>query len=337
MKNEECKKMVNDLSIEVGTKKACNSFGIPRSSYYYWKKPDSKNVLHKERKLPDFSYTQTERQEILNVMNSDIYMDQTPYEIYASKLDEGKYLCSVRTMYRILKENYQVKERRKVRRTNNYQKPELLATKPNEVWTWDITKLKGPEKWTYFYLYVMIDIFSRFVVGWMVAFRELSHLAKDFLKETLERQQIRKGQLTIHADRGTSMKSKPVAFLLSDLGVTKSHSRPYVSNDNPYSESHFKTLKYRPEFPDRFNSLAESREFCRKFFDWYNKQHYHSGIGFLTPESVHYGFAGDVLENRKKILIDAFMKNPKRFRGKKPKVKNLPKSVWINKPNNVEN
>jgi len=315
----------------------CNSFGIPRSSYYYWKKPASQNVLPKERKLPDFAYSQTEKKEILNVMNSDVYLNQTPYEIYASKLDKGKYLCSVRTMYRILKENDQVKERRKVRRTNNYQKPELLATKPNEVWTWDITKLKGPEKWTYFYLYVMIDIFSRFVVGWMVAFRELSHLAKEFLKETLERQQIRKGQLTIHADRGTSMKSKTVAFLLSDLGVTKSHSRPYVSNDNPYSESHFKTLKYRPEFPDRFNSLAESREFCRKFFEWYNKQHYHSGIGFLTPESVHYEFAENILENRKKVLLDAFEKNPKRFRFKKPKLENLPKSVWINKPNNVKN
>lgn len=329
--------MVNDLSAKVGTKKACNGFGIPRSSYYYWKNPDSKTVLHRDRKLPDFAYTNAEKHEILNVMNSDIYMNQTPYEIYASQLDEGKYICSVRTMYRILSENDQVKERRKIRMSTNYKKPELLATKSNQIWTWDITKLKGPEKWTYFYLYVMIDIFSRFVVGWMVAFRELSSLAKEFITETYKRQNIKRDQLTIHADRGTSMKSQPVAFLLSDLGVTKSHSRPYVSNDNPYSESHFKTMKYRPEFPERFNSLAEAREFCRSFFDWYNKDHYHSGIGFLTPESIHYGFAENILENRKKVLLNAFEKNPKRFRSKKPKLKNLPKSVWINKPDNIKN
>ena len=197
--------------------------------------------------------------------------------------------------------------------------------------------MKGPETWTYFYLYVMIDIFSRFVVGWMVAYRELSSLAKEFLKETCERQNIKKRQLTIHADRGTSMKSKPVAFLLSDLGVIKSHSRPYVSNDNPYSEAHFKTMKYRPEFPKRFNSLAEAREFCRSFFNWYNEKHYHSGIGFLTPESVHYDFADRILDDRKKVLLEAFEQNPKRFRSIKPKLINLPRSVWINKPDNIEN
>jgi putative transposase len=316
--------MVNELSTKVGTKKACNGFGIPRSSYYYWKNPAAKPVLYKERKLPDFAYTLSERKEILNVMNSDIYMNQTPYEIYASQLDAGEYLCSVRTMYRILYENNQVKERRKVRRSNNYQKPELLATKANQIWSWDITKLKGPEKWTYFYLYVIIDIFSRFVVGWMVAYRELSSLAKQLIEESCKRQNIEPGQLTIHADRGSSM-------------ITKSHSRPYVSNDNPFSESHFKTMKYRPDFPERFNSMAESREFCRLFFDWYNKEHYHSGIGFLTPESVHYGFAENILENRKKVLLNAFERNPKRFRFKKPKLNNLPKSVWINKPDNIEN
>ncbi len=329
--------MVNNLSTKVGIKKACNGFGIPRSSYYYWKHPAAKSVLNNERELPNFAYTPAERKEILNVMNSDIHMNQTPYEIYASELDAGEYLCSVRTMYRILDENDQVKERRKVRRSNNYQKPELLSTRANQVWSWDITKLKGPKKWTYFYLYVIIDIFSRFVVGWMVAYRELSSLAGQLIEETCKRQNIEAGQLTIHADRGSSMKSKPVAFLLSDLGVTKSHSRPYVSNDNPFSESHFKTMKYRPDFPERFNSMAEAREFCCNFFDWYNKEHYHSGIGFLTPESVHYGFAEDILENRKKVLLDAFEKNPKRFRFKKPKLKKLPKSVWINKPDNIEN
>lgn len=325
-------KMIETLSTKVGTKQACNSLGIPRSTYYYWKKSNSKPVKSEHRNLPDFSYTYDEKQEILSVMNSDSYMDQTPYEIHAANLDEGKYLCSVRTMYRILDENSQVKERRKIRRSNNYKKPELLATKVNQVWTWDITKLKGPKKWTYFYLYVIIDIYSRFIVGWMVAYRERALLAEKLIEETCQKQHIKPDQLTIHADRGSSMKSKKVAFLLSDLGVTKSHSRPYVSNDNPYSESHFKTMKYRPEYPERFFSIAEARAFCRFFFDWYNKKHYHSGIG----ESVHYGFADNILEKRRDVLLDAYESNPKRFRFKKPKLKNLPKSVWINKPVNIE-
>lgn len=326
--------MVNHLSDQIGTQTSCDVFGIPRSSYYYH--PADQDNLHNEQKLPDFAYSHQEKQAILGVMNSDIYMDRTPYEIYASQLDEGKYLCSVRTMYRILKENDQVKERRNVKRTNSYQKPELLATEANQIWSWDITKLKGPEKWTYFYLYVIIDIFSRFVVGWMVAYRELSSLAQKLIKDTCSRQHIEAGQLTIHADRGSSMRSKPVAFLLSDLGITKSHSRPYVSNDNPFSESQFKTMKYRPDFPGKFNSMIEARDFCRSFFRWYNREHYHSGIGFLTPESVHYGFADEVLLNRENVLLKAFEDNPKRFRNKIPILKNLPKSVWINKPENIE-
>jgi len=330
-------KMVENLSTKVGTKMACNSFGIPRSTYYYWKKSNPKQIQSQPRNLPDFSYTRDEKQEILNIMNSDSYMDKTPYEIYAAKLDEGSYLCSVRTMYRILHENSQVKERRNIRRSNNYKKPELLATKVNQVWTWDITKLKGPKTWTYFYLYVIIDIYSRLVVGWMVAYRERALLAEKLIKETCQKQNIMHGQLTIHADRGSSMKSKKVAFLLSDLGVTKSHSRPYVSNDNPYSESHFKTMKYRPEYPERFFSIIEARAFCCSFFDWYNKEHYHSGIGYLTPESVHYGAADNILKKRGNVLIDAYDRNPRRFRFKKPKLKNLPKSVWINKPVNIEN
>lgn len=328
--------MVNNITKQIGTEAACNVFSLPRSSYYYSNR-SLENTALIQRKLPDFAYDSEEREQILLVMNSEPYMDKTPYEIYASQLDKGNYLCSVRTMYRILEENNQLKERRKIKRSNNYQKPELLATEVNQVWSWDITKLKGPEKWTYFYLYVIIDIFSRLVVGWMVAYRELSSLAQKLIKETCERQNIEANQLTIHADRGSSMRSKPVAFLLSDLGVTKSHSRPYVSNDNPYSESQFKTMKYRPDFPGNFNSMAEAREFCRNFFDWYNKEHYHSGIGFLTPESVHYGFADKVLENRKEVLIKAYENNPKRFRFKQPVVKNLPKSVWINKPDNIEN
>ena len=328
--------MVNDISDKIGTKTACDAFGLARSSYYYQPKPVGEGDLHSERKSPDFAYSHQEKQKILDVMNSDIYLDLSPYEIYASQLDEGNYLCSVRTMYRILGENDQVMERRNVKRTNNYQKPELLATQPNQVWSWDITKLKGPQKWTYFYLYVILDIFSRYVVGWMVAFRELAALATKLIEETCKRQHITPGQVILHADRGSSMKSKPVAFLLSDLGITKSHSRPYVSNDNPYSESQFKTLKYCPDFPNKFNCIAEAREFCRYFFNWYNTQHYHSGIGFLTPESVHYGFAEEVLLKRKDVLLKAFEENPQRFRNRKPTLQNLPKSVWINKPDNIE-
>jgi len=327
--------MANNLSKQIGTKAACSVFSLPRSSYYYQYGYSEYTALI-DRKLPDSAYLPSERENILMIMNSEQYMDKTPYEIYASQLDKGNYLCSVRTMYRILEENNQLKERRSIKRSNNYQKPELLATNVNQVWSWDITKLKGPAKWTYFYLYVIIDIFSRFVVGWMVAYRELSSLAEKLIKETCERQSIKANQLTIHADRGSSMRSKPVAFLLSDLGVTKSHSRPYVSNDNPFSESQFKTMKYRPDFPERFDSIEESRKFCRNFFKWYNKEHYHSGIGFLTPESVHYGFAEEILENRRKVLNEAFKRNPKRFRYNKPTVKNLHKFVWINKPENVE-
>jgi len=336
MKTEDCKDMINTISDKIGTKAACNAFSLSRSSYYYKNGSSSSSTVSKH-KLPDFSLSKEERDEILMLMNSNTYMDKTPYEIYASQLDKGNYLCSVRTMYRILEDNNQVKERRKIKRSNNYQKPELLATSANQVWSWDITKLKGPAKWTYFYLYVIIDIFSRLVVGWMVAYRESAILAQKLIKETCEKQNIEANHLTIHADRGSSMRSKSVAFLLSDLGVTKSHSRPYVSNDNPYSESHFKTMKYRPDFPGNFNSMTEARDFCRNFFDWYNKEHYHSGIGFLTPESVHYGFAEKVLKNRKEVLMKAYEDNPKRFRFKKPVIKNLPKSVWINKPDDIDN
>ena len=328
--------MINNIYERIGTKNACDAFGFARSTYYYLTRPEVKKDYIREQKISDCAYSSQEKQEILNVMNSKIYMDQTPYEIYASQLDQGNYLCSVRTMYRILAENNQVKERRNIKRSSNYQKPELLATEPNQVWSWDITKLKGPQKWTYFYLYVILDIYSRYVVGWMVAFRELATLATKLIEETCTRQNIIPGQVTLHADRGSSMKSKPVAFLLSDLGVTKSHSRPYVSNDNPYSESQFKTMKYRPDFPDRFNSMSEAREFCRNFFNWYNTQHYHSGIGFLTPESVHYGFAEEILLKRKDVLLKAYEENPQRFRNRKPTVQNLPKSVWINKPDNIE-
>ncbi len=240
-------------------------------------------------------------------------MDKAPTEVYATLLDEGTYHCSVRTMYRILEDAGEVRERRDQARHPHYKAPELLATAPNQVWSWDITKLLGPVKWSYFYLYVILDIFSRYVVGWMIAPHESSALAKRLIAETCEKQNVLPGQLTIHADRGSSMKSKPVALLLADLGITKSHSRPHVSDDNPYSESQFKTLKYRPGFPDRFGSIQDARSFCQDFFPWYNCEHRHSGIGLLTPEMVHYGKAELVTSQRRIVLSSALDAHPERF------------------------
>jgi len=235
-------------------------------------------------------------------------------------------------MYRILAQENEVRERRNQRRHPHYTKPELIATGPNQVWSWDITKLKGPVKWTYFHLYVILDIFSRLVVGWMVAHRESAELAKRLIRESCEKQSIEPEQLILHADRGSSMKSKSVAFLLADLGVTKTHSRPHVSNDNPYSEAQFKTLKYRPEFPQRFGCLQDAQSHCRTFFDWYNTQHLHTGIAMLTPQAVHYGEADSILKHRTEILEAARMKNPVRFKGKSLALPELPEAAWINKP-----
>ena len=225
-----------------------------------------------------------------------------------------------------------LRERRDQLRHPNYEKPVLLATGPNQVWSWDITKLLGPMKWVYFHLYVILDIFSRYVVGWMLAERESAELAKRLIKETCSKQGIVAEQLTLHADRGTSMKSKPLAMLLSDLGVTKTHSRPQVSNDNPYSESQFKTLKYRPEFPKRFGSIQHARNVCRDLFGWYNTEHYHSGIGLLTPESVHYGRAAMIVEGRRQVLLDFFGAHPERFVNGAPKPPEIPSAAWINPP-----
>lgn len=236
------------------------------------------------------------------------------------------------TMYRLLRSANMLFERRRQVSRAHYPRPELLATSPNQVWSWDITKLKGPAKWTYFYLYVILDIFSRYVVGWLVANRESSDLARELIEESCTRQGVQKEQLTLHADRGSSMKSKPVAHLLSDLGVTKSHSRPHVSNDNPFSESNFKTLKYRPEFPDRFGCLEHAKKHCRDFFPWYNDEHHHSGISLLTPADLHYGRGQEIVNARHQTMLQAFEANPGRFHGKMPKSPELPTEVWINKP-----
>lgn len=259
-------------------------------------------------------------------------MDCSPREIYASLLDEGNYVCSISTMYRVLRENRQVRERRNQRRHPQHVKPELVARAPNEVWSWDITKLLGPQKWSYYCLYVILDLYSRYVVGWMVAERETATLARRLIRETCEKQEVDPGQLVLHADRGPSMTSQPVAQLLATLGVTKTHSRPRVSNDNPYSEAQFKTLKYRPEFPNRFGSIEDAIGFSRDFFTWYNTEHHHTALGLLTPAMVHYGRANEVIDARNEVLAAVYRANPERFVRQQPKAPELPEEVWINRP-----
>ena len=284
------------------------------------------------RPRPPLALSEIERRSVLNVLHSERFVDAAPHQIYAALLDEKRYLCSVRTMYRILAAEHEVRERRNQCRRPAYTKPELLATGPNQVWSWDITKLKGPVKWTYFYLYVILDIFSRYVVGWMVAERESATLARRLVSESVRKQGIVRGQLTLHADRGPSMTSKSLALLLGDLGVTKTHSRPYTSTDNPFSEAHFKTLKYRPEFPDRFGSIQDSRALCRCFFPWYNHEHRHGSLALLTPADVHYGRAEERLEQRARVLDLAYQAHPERFKGQRPTPGSLPEAAWINPP-----
>jgi putative transposase len=320
-----------ELSKEVGAVAACSSLDIARPTYYR----RLGAVLEEEatsRPAPPRALNADERQQVLDVLHADRFVDKAPAEVYATLLDEGVYHCSIRTMYRVLEEAGEVCDRRDQARHPHYKAPELLATAPNQVWSWDITKLLGPVKWTYFYLYVILDIFSRYVVGWMIAPHESSALAKRLIAGTCEKQGAHPGQLTIHADRGSSMKSKPVALLLADLGVTKTHSRPHVSDDNPYSESQFKTLKYRPDFPDRFGSIQDARSFCQGFFPWYNCEHRHTGIGLLTPEMVHYGKADAVIGQRRIVLTSAFEAHPERFVGGPPAPPPLPEAAWINKP-----
>jgi putative transposase len=269
---------------------------------------------------------------VLACLHEERFQDRSPAAVFATLLDEGVYHCSLRTMYRILDEAGETRERRDQLIHPQYQKPELLASAPNQLWSWDITKLRGPAKWTYFYLYVILDVFSRYVVGWMVAPRESAVLASKLIEESCEKQQIQPGQLGLHADRGSAMRSKPVALLLADLSVTKTHSRPYTSNDNPYSESQFRTMKYRPEFPDRFGCIQDSRAFCQTFFPWYNDNHRHSGIGMMTPAMVHYGLAAAVRENRQSVLDIAYAAHPERFVRRPPTPARLPREVWINQP-----
>jgi len=323
---------VQEQGGSVGIAPLCEALAVPRASVYRLRARAQRPPTPVARPTPPRALGPEERAQVLEVLHSERFVDQAPQEVYATLLDEGWYVCSVRTMYRLLASEDEVRERRNQARHPVYARPELLATRPNELWSWDITKLLGPFKWTYFYLYVILDVFSRYVVGWMVAHQETAALATRLIEATCRNQEIAPAQLTLHADRGSSMHSKPVALLLSDLGVTKTHSRPHVSNDNPFSESQFKTLKYRPEFPARFASLKDARAFCVDFFGWYNTEHRHSGIGFLTPETVHYGRAPEVIAARQQILDRAHARHPERFVRKPPRAPLLPEAVWINRP-----
>jgi putative transposase len=322
---------VTELGPRLGIAPTCAALEVARASYYRGLKPP---VELPPRPTPARALPAEERQAVRDVLHEPRFVDLAPAEIYATLLDDGRYLCSERTLYRVLAENAEVRERRDQLRHPSYAAPQLLATRPNDVWSWDITKLLGPTKWTYYYLYVLLDVFSRYVVGWLLAEQESARLAEQLIAESCARQEIAPGQLTVHSDRGPAMISKPVALLLADLGVTKSHSRPHVSNDNPFSESQFKTMKYRPEFPDRFGSLEHGRSHCGDFFPWYNTEHHHVGLGLFTPHDVHYGLAEAKREQRARVLAEAFARNPERFPNGRPQPKAVPSAVWINPPVN---
>lgn len=320
---------VQDARPELGVAPACAALDLPRATYYRRLVPRTEPS---PRPAPPRALSVVQRREVLEVLHSGRFVDCAPRQVYAALLDDNRYLCSFRTMYRILTDAQEARERRNQRRHPQYKKPELLAEAPNQVWSWDISKLLGPVKWTYFYLYVMLDIFSRYVVGWLLAGQESAALARTLIAESCQRQGVRPGQLTIHADRGSPMKAKTTAMLLADLGVTKSHSRPHVSDDNPYSEAQFKTLKYRPDFPGRFGCIQDARVFCRAFFEWYNGEHYHGGLNLLTPQTVHYGLAERVVESRQRVLNAAFAAHPERFVLRPPRALLPPAQAWINPP-----
>ena len=322
---------LDDLTAVTSTAQACALLGQPRATHYRRCQPPRLGPPA-PRPAPPNKLTEAERQRVLGVLRSPEFCDLAPAQIWARLLDDGVYLCSISTMYRLLRIAGESRERRRQRTHPAKKKPELIATAPNQVWSWDITKLKGPTRGEYYELFVIIDIYSRYVVNWCVAAAETGDLAADFIDAAYREHNIIKGQLTLHADRGSSMTSKPVSQLLVDLGVARSHSRPHVSNDNPYSEAQFKTLKYCPAFPNRFGSIADARAFCVEFFDHYNHTHRHSGIGLHTPASVHYGTATEIRAQRAVTLNAANTSNPTRFRHRRPEPPKLPTVAWINEP-----
>jgi putative transposase len=323
---------VDELTPIVGTRPACRALGAAPATIYRRRRPPAPRAP-RPRAAPARALSLDEREAVLAELHSERFIDSAPAAVWATLLDEGRYLASERTMYRLLAAKHgDVRERRAQLTHPPYAAPELLAEAPNEVWSWDITKLKGPATWTTFQLYVILDVFSRYVVGWTVQHRESGEIAKDLIAQSCEQQHIPRDQLTVHADRGSSMRSKPVAFLLADLGVLKTHNRPYTSSDNPYSEAQFKTLKYRPDFPARFDSIEHARSFCRSFFAWYNGVHCHSAIGLMTPATVHHGRAEAVHADRARVLDAAYAANPERFVRHPPRPPALPTAAWINKP-----
>ena len=322
----------SSLVLSLGAASACKGMGVSRATYYRASKPHAPlHTVRQPRRSP-LALDATERQQVLDVLHAPQYVDSAPHTVYARLLDDGIYLASVSTFYRLLRKAGGTRARRDELVHPAYARPELLATKPCEVWSWDITKIKGPAKSAHFHLYVILDIFSRCVVGWMIAGWESAELAEALIADSCDKHAIVPGQLTLHADRGASMRSKPVADLLADLGVIKSHSRPYVSDDNPFSESHFKTMKYRPNFPDRFHSIEEARSFCQTFFSWYNYEHRHSGIGYVTPAAMHAGVANAIYKQRDIVLQDAFARHPNRFKHHRPRPPALPTVAGINMP-----
>jgi putative transposase len=326
---------VEALGKAVGIAKSCQVLGVPRNRLYRYRAGQAGTAkLFSKSGFHPRSLSREEKSQVRQTLNSERFQDQAPREIYATLLDEGKYLCHWRTMYRILDEYAEVRERRNQLTHPQYKKPELLARGPNQVWSWDITKLLGPVKWTYYYLYVILDIYSRYVVGWMIASQQTAALARELVQQTCEKQGIHPDELTLHADRGGPMVAKPLALLLADLGVTKTHSRPHVSDDNPFSEAQFKTMKYRPDYPQRFGDQLVARLWARNFFAWYNHQHHHSGIGLLTPADVHFGRAEQILQQRQQVLELAYQKHPERFVKGLPQPAQLPQAVWINPPKN---
>lgn len=320
---------MNELAAQVGLKRACEALGVSRSRIYRARQPRAEAQV---RQTPVHALSLEERVEVRETLNSERFMDKAPRQVYAALLDEGRYLCHWRTMYRILAAHDEVRERRRLRRHPLYKKPELLATAPNQVWSWDITYLRGPQKWQHYPLYTVLDIYSRYVVGWMIAEVESSDLARQLIAATALKHDIQPDQLTLHADNGAPMRGKPLSQLLVDLGITKSHNRPHTSDDNPFSEAHFKTMKYRPDYPDRFGSLSEAHEWARHFFTWYNEQHYHSGLNLFTPVSVHFGEARAVQQQRQAVMLTAYAAHPARFVCGQPLVKATPAAVWINPP-----
>jgi putative transposase len=325
---------VEQLAPTVGVASACQALGVPRASVYRHRKPPVSRPQAPRRPSPR-ALTSPERAQVLEVLHEDRFVDRAPAAVYATLLEEGRYLCSIRTMYRVLHEAGEVHERRPQRNHPHREPPRLVATAPNQTWTWDITRLPGPRKWVTYPLYVVLDLFSRYVVAWMVATEESARRAQRLIRDACQKQGIEPGQLTLHQDRGAPMTAKSFSQLLVDLDILASYSRPRVSDDNPYSESQFKTLKYAPTYPGHFSNPEQARSYFQEFFPWYNTEHRHSGLGLLTPDAVHHGLADELQAARQRVLDEAFTRHPERFVNGRPCPPQLAGEVWINQPQNI--